>query len=504
MFNKQDFNGALNITSEMRGLGDHPYVSYMVSPLMIDIGSCTNNDDLIKQGVEILEKDFKILIEDVNLAPYAYYNLANGFCVLHNIKRMKNSLVGYFNDNDLTKAIEFYLKALEFNIDNDHFISQIWTNLGNCFDTQGRVIDALECYENAINFDPKHGVALGNMGIAYIYYAELVDQYHEMFLSEAYSHIRTALDLGTPHEAQVRFLYYLKDIKRRVQDASILNNPPESQGYKIDGKSRFEKYLKEYCLKNKLYLNICSFCQKCEAAIGDTVTIKTMITSTKSIKKEESRFFRFASYLNQIKQDYITARFLLIQSRYEGLDLSFVDERVKIVDTLDGSIHNIYVQLAKAAFKGFFDILDKIANFANDYLDFGIPEHRVSFKSIWDLKNEKICNKIMEIKNFSLNALYEIHKEIEKGRYETLRKTRNALTHRFVNIYAVPSTEDEENMSIDTFINHTVELAKIVRSSIIYLLNFVHLEESKLKEKMGEKLNQISSLEFPDGLKSIR
>jgi len=34
------------------------------------------------------------------------------------------------------------------------FLSQIWTNPGNCFDYLGRVVDALECYEMALKLNP--------------------------------------------------------------------------------------------------------------------------------------------------------------------------------------------------------------------------------------------------------------------------------------------------------------------------------------------------------------
>ena len=238
----------------------------------------------------------------------------------------------------------------------------------------------------------------------------------------------------------------------------------------------------------------------------DPIGIKNMIVSIKDIIPS-NLYYQLSSYLNQIKQDYISARFLLILSQFKELNLDFVDKRVSIIDTLDYCIHNIYIQLVKTAFKGFFDILDKIASFINLYLKIGMKEKDVKFKNIWyvDIKNKKIHERIIEIKNFSLNAIYDIHQEFEKnGRYYKLRATRNALTHRFVNIRIKQKKQDEKNMDEDTLLKQTIDLAKIVRNSIIYLMQFVYVGETKKENEAGKKLPQILSFKIPDDSKNFR
>jgi len=499
--NAGDFKGALNLAYKIRSLGPHYVVSYTVSALLIDIGAALKNEEIVKEGVELLQKDFEAIVRHEKYALDAYYNLAKGYSDLFNFKMMRDPYVGCFKETELDQAKVYYRKVLSYDLQDALFASRTWVNLGNCFDHLGRVVDALECYEEALRRKPDHGMALGNKGLALRYYAALAGEHPRTFLLEAYSLLSQALKLGVPPEAVSTFSRPLEDIRKVFPDKQFLDSPPKFPGYTIKTRSKFERFLTEFCLKNRLYLNICNFCQKCDAVIGDTTVIKKMI-----VPIDKDSYLHFSAYLNQIKQDYITARFLLILSRYKGLNLNFVDKRVRIINTLDYSAHNIYIQLVKTSFKIFYDILDKIACFINDYLELGIHERHINFRRIWysNWKTKMIRKKIEDTKNLSLNALFDIHRDFENGPYKKLREIRHALTHRFVNIRMFQELEDEKNMTEETFVRRTLELARIVRSAIIYLLYFVYDEEKKKEAKTKGILVPILAQELPDDLKSRR
>jgi tetratricopeptide (TPR) repeat protein len=496
--NAGDFEGALNLAPKMQNLGSDYRVGYVVSGLLIDNGWALGDEKKVKEGVELLQKYFKKIVQHAEYAANAYYNLANGYYALFQFKRSRDQFYGIFKETELNKAKVYFRKALEYNPQDTMFASQILVNLGNCYDTYGRVLDALECYEEALRHKPDHGMALANKGLALQYYAALAGEHQRTYLLEAYSLLSQALELGVNPEAIDTFTKYLDAIKQAFPDKKILDNPPKFPGYTIKARSKFERYLIEFCLEHGLYLNICSICNKCDAAIGDTVVIKQMLVPANS-----DQYIRLSSYLNQIKQDYVTARFLLILSRYKGLNLNFVDKRVTIIDTLDYSIHNIYVQLIKESFKSFYNILDKIACFIQDYL--GMPKERTYFAKIWysNQKKKILHNKIEDVKNFRLNALFDIHRDFEKGQYKKLKETRNALTHRFVSIRMIQKIENAENMTEDTLVKQTIELARIVKNAIIYLLYFVYWEEKKKEKNKGIKL-KLFAREVPDKLKSFR
>ena len=496
-----DFEGALNLAYKIRSLGPHYVVSYTVSGLLIDIGAALGDEKITKEGVKLLQKDLEVIVCHERYAPTAYYNLANGYYALFSFKMMRDPYVACFKETELDQAKVYYRKALKYNLQDAMFASQILVNLGNCFDHLGRVIDALECYEESLKWKPDHGMALGNKGLALLHYAVLAGEHQGTFLVEAYSLLSQASKLRVPPEAVSTFSKFLEDIREGFPDKQVLDKPPKYPGYRIKARSKFEGFLIEFCLKNRLYLNICNFCQKCDAAIGDTAVIKEMVVPT----DKGDRYLHLSAYLNQIKQDYVTARFLLILSRYKGLNLNFVDKHVKIIDTLDYSMHNIYIQLIKVTFKNFYDILDKIACFINDYLELEILETDVNFRRVWYPKKTKtIRKKIEDTKSLSLNALFDIYRDFENGPYKKLRNTRNALTHRFVNIRMFQKLEDDENMTEDTLVRRTLELARIVRSAIIYLLYFVYVEEKKKGAKLKGILAPMFAQELPDYLKSRR
>lgn len=272
-----DLDGALDIAYRIRNLGEHYYVSYIVSGLLINIGNAQASEQIVREGFELLRKDFETIIRHKELVPSAHYNLANGYSALSHFRKMKDPHAACFKETELDQAKFHYRKALEYEPRDTEFL----VNLGNCFDEFGRVVDALECYDEALRCKPDHGMALGNKGLALSYYALVAGEHERTFLLEAYSLLSEALELGVLPESVSSFSKRLEEIREQFPDKSILDNPPEFAGCKIEAESRFEKFLSEFCFKNKLYLNTCNFCQKCDAAIGDTAAIRRMVMPRK-------------------------------------------------------------------------------------------------------------------------------------------------------------------------------------------------------------------------------
>jgi hypothetical protein len=499
---KGNYRKVRKIVNQIKAL-DLPLhiIAYFSSGLLIDVGGALGDINTIQEGKTLLENNFERICGVKGLAPTAHYNLGNAFLEIFSLEYQKNQNDFLFKTAtacQLDQAKFHFRKALEFKI-NNQLAANILVNLGNCYDYLGRVVEALECYDKALNLKPDFGMALGNKGKALLYYADLCGEHQGTHILEAYSLLKSAKRGVTP-EAAVGFLDCIKLIEQRDQSLP-LNKPPKYPGSSIKGKSKFEQYLIDFCSQNNLYLNVCNFCKKCNAAIGDTATIKSMIVPAK-----DNSYLVLSSYLNEIKQDYVIARLLIVLSRYPEINLDFFDKYVTIINTLDSSLNNVYVQLTKTSFKEFYDILDKIAFFINDYLKLGIRENDINFSSMWyqDRTRKEIKQKVLQTRSASLNALYDIHKDLDYGTWRTKKEIRNALTHRFVKIKICTEKESDRIMSEETLVKQTLELAKIVRNSIIYLLQFVHVEEIKKSAKFQGLTLPIFASPIPYQLKRRR
>lgn len=505
-FKSGDYEDALVIINKIKSFGSDELVVYFTSGLLIDIGKYLSDEIIVKDAVRSLKQGISKLSRRKEFAPLAFYNLGNGYSALFSFKFQRNKYADLFKKTDLESAKKYYIKALQDDSLDSHIRSQISVNLGNCFDHLGRVFDALEWYEEAIRFKSDHGMAYGNKGLAFYYLAALDKKCRPIFLREAYSLINKALKLGVNRKSIPGFITKLNNIEKYLAKGFLRDK--SYRKIEIKAKTIFEKSLIEFCLKNKLYLNICTFCQKCGHAIGDPAFIESMLISLKEDGGSnigKSRFNKLASYINQIKQDYITARFLLILSKYRKMNLKFVDKNVRLVDTLDYSSHNIRIELLKASFTLFYNILDKIAYFLSNYLHIEETQKKLDFGNVWYNfdANKKIHEQILNTKNFSLNALFNMHKDFERGENKKLTNIRNTLTHGFLNIYSSLGIIKSGAMTEISFERDTIRLARYIRNAILYLLKFIFIEEQKKKKKLAYDIPDLPMLDLPDKYKDF-
>ena len=158
----------------------------------------------------------------------------------------------------------------------------------------------------------------------------------------------------------------------------------------------------------------------------------------------------------------------MVQSQFKKNEISRISNFTTLVNTLDYCDFNLYTGLLKSSFKVAYNILDKISRFINEYL------------------NLRIEGNI---------ALYDIFLDIKSGYYKRIQDIRNASVHEKLVIFNSAFTdwdekEDRYNIGSNTMFSQTISLFKLVKSAIIYLINFVNLEENK-------KISNNEVLRFP-------
>ena len=120
------------------------------------------------------------------------------------------------------------------------------------------------------------------------------------------------------------------------------------------------------------------------------------------------------SDLAQIKQEFVSARFLL----WEDLTASrshFSDRDVSLADTLDYPAYGPAVEQTRCAFRMAYAVLDKCAFVLNKYLSLGLPDNGVSLNRVWlknGDRNAGMNPAVVDLDNWSLRGLYWLARDL--------------------------------------------------------------------------------------------
>jgi hypothetical protein len=188
---------------------------------------------------------------------------------------------------------------------------------------------------------------------------------------------------------------------------------------------------------------------------------------------------------NQVKEEYIYARYLLYEVVSSDYNVHFADKEVHLDDVLNYSAYSIRLEKLKTAFRTVYSLFDRIAFLLNSYLNLGIEEHKVSFNNIWKVLEEK------EEQNIAIGALHWINRDfIEKfgdsatPHAKKLKELRNALEHKFVSVHIFPVEKEVQigedfiyRISEEHLIAYSMDLLKLVREAVIELTVAIRIEE---------------------------
>jgi hypothetical protein len=218
---------------------------------------------------------------------------------------------------------------------------------------------------------------------------------------------------------------------------------------------------------------------------------------------------------NQIKQEYIFARFLYYESLHVLEKPHFADKDTYLVNTLDYSIYSIRLEKMKTAFRILYSLLDKVAFFINRYYNLGLNEPEVNFTSIWSKikSTPENADSINLAQNPPLNAIYWIQKDFNNNLCGSpnpdakyLRDLRHALEHKYVKICLEKNLVNNSHYrdelakyySEQEFRDHIISLLKIVREVIIYLVMAVEIEENNKRSKINTLIVNMPMTSYED------
>ena len=358
-------------------------------------------------------------------------------------------------------------------------------HLGNVYDHLGRHQDALHCYKKAGMLIPADYMWQFNLGFSYggmfgYYEARvqplLVDQARKL-LAPYLKKPQTTRSATQMYDRISRL-----KVPDKLEDKTIEYGTAEEDVY--------NKWVNDNYLRLNAYNEINPYSLYAQ---DDSLYFDTLYTA----KGSQGNSYRMMSLLNEIKQEFVSARYMLYSYFIESGKFHFSDKNVRLVEVYQYANYSYNVEMAKSAFRSLYSLMDKIAFALNGHLQLGIKGNDVSFKSFWyiDKKTRSFRPEILNYSTvISMAGLLFIRNDVYGGsesylqgdETRNLQKVRNAMEHRAIQIVDDGIMEDKDDVLIISrgdFEKVAMNLIITVRQAIFCFVNAVkHIEYDKITE----------------------
>lgn len=469
---------------------------------LVDISTDLERIEGLKRAVTLLEDLQQRSLTGEERAT-SHYFLANAWSSIGTLSEVGTDQAWQWERDELEKEL-IQLRLAVWgeapSLLRPERLCEILTNLGNAMDHAGRFVEAIEYWDRALATVPSFPMARGNRGLGLAHYASLLyDQGHvAVLLRHAHVDLGDALSSPLPEHARAPF------DQCRLEIESTL--PPKAEDLISDdtngsmlGDSEHEIGYRRWCLKNRLFLNPLNDLGRRPIAARDVLCQPSIVVGI-----EEGPYH--AGFFNQMKQEFVSARYLY----YEGIQAAsphFSDREVLLFNTLDYPVYCLAAEKAKAAFRMAYSLFDKMAYFLNHYLTLSIPERRVKFRTLWYASQARKAGLRPEFeccRNWPLRGLFWLSKDLFEeapGFKEALEpdaqqlwEIRNHLVHKYLKLHSgewtgrradendlFPGLTDNLAYSLHRrdFEAKTLRLLKMARAALIYLSLAVHSEERR-------------------------
>ncbi len=381
-------------------------------------------------------------------------------------------------------------------------------NLGNRLRVAGRAIEALEYWRRALEVQPNFGMALCNRARVLAAYAEGLEipAYGLSFVahkeaSAALAPTAAYTDIRDRHSREKT-----KELKNWIESVVDVNGIAALDPLTSPDTSATEEErdYRHWCLVNYLYLTPSNDLGPYSVASADSMGLATHVVPLEAPHT-------FASFFDQMKQEYVSARWLL----YESLTVKrphFSDRDVDLQATEPRPSLSLAIEKVKAAFRVSYSLFDKVGFFINAYMGLGIPEKQVSFRSLWRPGETKpLRNEFDLTGNWGFCALYWLAKdffeksndEVAEPQARRLSEIRNHIEHKYLRVtvaecLTAPPDDLALMVSREQFERKALHLLKLARSALIYLAIGVGFEERR--RESGRASEPLGEIPLPSSL----
>jgi hypothetical protein len=264
-----------------------------------------------------------------------------------------------------------------------------------------------------------------------------------------------------------------------------------------------ERAYRRWCLDNCLYLNPLNDLGRYTVANYDSMGLGAHV-----VRVDAPHVFE--SFFDQMKQEYVSARWFL----YEGLCAKlphFSDREVLLGATEPRPSLSLAIERVKASYRISYSLFDKIGFFVNSYMELGIPEKQVSFRTLWRTGERKpIRGQFDATDNWGFCALYWLARdffekendEVAEPQARRLSEIRNHIEHKYLRVTvaespAAPPDDLAFMVSREQFEAKAVHLLRLARSALIYSAIGVGFEERRREpDRAGMPIEKVPSVRW--------
>lgn len=436
-------------------------------------------------------KTFSVSHESKEYAPIFYY-LGTGYGILADYQRK--------SQEESTKSRKwslYYMRKalalLEQMKYEQPLLIFVYTNYANGLDACGRVIEALRIYRKAIALNSNFGMAIGNYGRALKFYANLVNDIgHSNDLHcFAYQAIKRAVRIQDPNMHEDAVAYFNKVISEyeKLPEKEYLEATIAFDGYNL-GEDEERKY-RLWCLNNHLFLNPLNDLIETESAFAHdplTITQYTEYVNRDELDlKSNNEPPKWFSMLNQLKEEYIFARFLCYEGIEKKRELHYADKEVKLsLSSYDYINYSIRLEQLKTAFKNLFSMFDQIAFVINEFWNLGFGERQADAAHVFTCKNYPADNVALEALLWGYCEFCERYGNADSPSEKEIKTLRNALEHKFLKVHEYSyngklEIKDDKfyHISEEELQKQTIHIMELAREWIMELVYAIGIEENK-------------------------
>ncbi len=434
-----------------------------------------------------------------------HYFLGNAWSNLRWIEKKGTAESWNWEQHEIEQEITNFRLALnnpEFKNCDDYRRCQILTNLGNLMNHVGRFVEAQGYLKRALSILPNFGMGLGSRGTTLSDYARSIPRRHDaiLMLEESERMLSDALRSQMIHNAarehyaeRLNLIQAAQEKNRQRQDRFKLN--------KTFGKSKKERSYRQWCLQERLFLNYLNDITAEQCAAEDNVILP-------SLTRKIGEGLHFEGLYNQLKQEFVSARFLYFEAT-NRTSVHFSDKGVVLYDTMDCPSHSLAVEKVKTAYRVAYSVFDKIAFFLNAYFELGIDERQVTFRTFWYTDRQKkrgLRTEFTQRKNWPMRGLFWLSKDLFEDaagfraaiepEAQELKRIRDHIEHKYLKVlefgyppFTWESFRDQLALTVSRqdLYRKTLSVLKMARAALIYLSVAVYWEERARNAKRADE-----------------